>query len=486
MDYPNVIKDRWMSPPSLTNLSTRAFAHRLYWHSSVYHVLTMPPRVPSVDPTTPPTRSQAQPSSPLPPLTNSDAGSVTPTKPSRTTSFQMPSTPRAQQRHSTSESPQNSPWVLRGMDARQPPDYTTPLPVFSALCTAIPAPGPVFPGTSGATKNMSNAELSLDVDKRLANVVYFPGMVKQLRDDASVMLQGLSIDWSEVKHRDIACQLLPYNTSRNLPTSIRTEKDVEDWTRTTLFRPALTAIKAVLRGQLNHDFRQTYPNLSSASHDAVIPDAVLFSEIGLETKAVLVIENKTPLVLQTGSLMNDEHIFMSIMDEKSNVPPGLAMKFNWPASANDIRATADRENVQMKVLIQVWTQLVHHDCNLGILATSELTIFFARDKDRNPDTLYISSSFSNTECPLLATFCWFAIASGKLDFNRLNLPSPITNWWSYNRLIEAGEYNSPGIVRATLYVRYGATSGTASGSGTATSSGASTSTVIGKRPRAQS
>lgn len=95
---------------------------------------------------------------------------------------------------------------------------------------------------------------------------------------------------------------------------------------------------------------------------------------------------------------------------------------------------------------QVWAQMVDKDCYLGILSSSNTTIFLARGSGPTAQhTLFISPSFSQDDCTLLAAYCWMSLALGKLDMSNLNLPEVNTTWWMADKTLVRIPRN-PGFV----------------------------------------
>ena len=89
--------------------------------------------------------------------------------------------------------------------------------------------------------------------------------------------------------------------------------------------------------------------------------------------------------------------------------------------------------------------MVDRACNLAILTSSESTTFFVRGTGSTEDTLFMSPNFTCFNCPILAAFCWMALATGELSLSDLDLPEVDEEWWKNSQ--NGGKYNKlPGIV----------------------------------------
>ncbi|KAH9923102.1 hypothetical protein B0H21DRAFT_886383 [Amylocystis lapponica] len=322
-------------------------------------------------------------------------------------------------------------------DRREQPDLSiiepaTPLPcsepdssriktLFDLLRVSIPvAPRAYSDDALMSTKQVSKTEFKLPEEKRLQKVVFVPTLVTQLYGQASEKLQKIRIDWGNPIVERAVGRLHPFETKSALPNTIYSEKDAEDRAHAILFRPAMRAIHAVERQCLGDDQDLGYPFISSCPHRNVIPDGMIVrAEKDSKAYTVATIEVKAPTVMQNKA---GEDKFLDLQGIDSKDPMGRAMKFNWPDK------TPDNDD-QTRLLMQVWTQLVEIKTRLGMLTTSESSVFLARGEGVDSDTLFISPIYEPTHCPLLATYSWFALAAGQLDMKGFQLPKANVTWW---------------------------------------------------------
>ncbi|KAI0948752.1 hypothetical protein AcV7_009409 [Taiwanofungus camphoratus] len=294
-----------------------------------------------------------------------------------------------------------------------------------------------------ATKQISDSEMKLGIADQLTKVVHLPRLVAQLFGEASRNLDKIRIHWGNPEEEHAIARIHPYLTSALLPRMIWSEKDIEDWCLSTLFRPALAAVSSVLKGHIDTDLDSSFPYLSSSPNGPTIPDGILvcYGNDVTTLKVGITIENKTP------SAWFDQTTHQTMFADLQNYPGGVlegrGMKFNWPEASNN-------NDAQTRIIVQVWFQIVKYKCRLGILSTHESTIFLARGEGRDKDALFISSSYGRDDCPMLAVFCWFALAVGILKLEDLNLPEVDTDWWSAE--VKNGLYDAKtGIVLPTTY-----------------------------------
>ncbi|GBE89712.1 hypothetical protein BKA93DRAFT_833548 [Sparassis latifolia] len=325
------------------------------------------------------------------------------------------------------------------------PDISAIKTLKDVLCVMPPdLPGRYQRGKLEGTKDLTQTEITLTVTDQLQKVVYLPRLVSQLLDRALETLQ-LALPLVDANgYSEPVARIHPYFTAGNLPQVICSEKDIEAWSQATLFRPALAALRAIETKSLSHDFGKKFPYLSSAPSGNVIPDGMLVckpSEEGLPPPMSITIENKTPTAYKDtlGELQSIPK------DPNVRIPEGTAIRFVWPGPL-----TSNPE-ARTRIIVQVWTQMVVENCDLGILSTSTSTIFFARGRGTNNDTLYMSPTYRSDDCPIFAVFCWFAVAAGVFSFDSLDLPDPKTDWWTKEALED--QYTS-GITTSTLYRNY--------------------------------
>ncbi|KAI0956670.1 hypothetical protein AcW1_005294 [Taiwanofungus camphoratus] len=314
--------------------------------------------------------------------------------------------------------------------------------LYDLMLVALPpTPAPFGKDKLQATKQISGSEMELGITDQLTKVVHLPRLVAQLFGEASRKLDKIRIHWGNPEEEHAIARIHPYLTSALLPRMVWSEKDIEDWCLSTLFRPALAAVSSVLKGHIDTD--SSFPYLSSSPNGPTIPDGILvcYGNDATTLKVGITIENKTP------SAWSDQTTHQTMFADLQNYPGGVlegrGMKFNWPEASNN-------NDAQTRIIVQVWFRMVKYKCRLGILSTHESTIFLARGEGRDKDALFISSSYDRDDCPMLAVFCWFALVVGILKLEDLNLPEVDTDWWSAE--VKNGLYDAKsGIVLPTTY-----------------------------------
>ncbi|KAH9923005.1 hypothetical protein B0H21DRAFT_841019 [Amylocystis lapponica] len=227
------------------------------------------------------------------------------------------------------------------------------------------------------TKKVSQAELELPKNQRLEKVVFLP----------------------ELK--------------------IFSEADAADRAKVLLLRPALTALEAVRDRKTRPQSRFQILLHIILSSRQVIPDGMVVrsGNNGSGTDVAMTIEIKAPPVFKMPKGVGKFDDLVLEYDEH----PGRAMKFNWPT-------VAPNNDSQTRMLMQ--TQIVQKVVRLGTLSTSETTIFMARGEGKDRNTLFLFPLYGPTDRPLLATFCWLAMAAGILSMKDLNLPKADADWWT--------------------------------------------------------
>ncbi|OBZ74447.1 hypothetical protein A0H81_05250 [Grifola frondosa] len=300
----------------------------------------------------------------------------------------------------------------------------SPLRLYRTLDEMLRTTPPAIPeiyrrGALSGTKTLNKTEKQLDPGIRLRKVVPLGRLVDQLDDTAEGLLDGLEFDWNNDLHHQVATLMLPASWSFLLPQVINSELDVGSWAGSTLFIPGILAGRMVENGNIGLHRDSRHPFMASAPHISVVADGVftcMNDELGEHISMTL--EHKSPNVF----MHKGESIFEELFDVPNDAPDGLAVKFEWPGEHN-------KGDHLTRILAQVWTQLISNKCFLGILTSCSTTLFLARNK-AYPDALFISPPYIRSACPVYACFCWFALASGLIDMDELNLPPPITDWWS--------------------------------------------------------
>ncbi|KAH9940244.1 hypothetical protein B0H21DRAFT_872010 [Amylocystis lapponica] len=303
----------------------------------------------------------------------------------------------------------------------EPPDRSKIRTLLDLLLVSLPDAPPVYSAKAlKRTKKISEAEITLPRDQQLEKVVYLPGLVSQLFGTVVERLLAIKMRWDDPDFNRAIAHLHPWDTMWNQPKKIFSEADAVDRAKTLLFRPAMAAVEAVATGELGHDHEREYPYISSCPHGKVIPDGmVVRAENDKVLDVAVTIEIKAPTVLQG---VNGKGKFHDILQIESDDQIGRAMKFNWP----DV---VPKNNDQTRMMMQAWTQIVDRKTRLGALSSSEASICMARGEGADKNTLFLSPPYGPRDRPLLATFCWLAIAEGIMSIEDLNLPKADIEWW---------------------------------------------------------
>ncbi|OCH90794.1 hypothetical protein OBBRIDRAFT_875921 [Obba rivulosa] len=309
------------------------------------------------------------------------------------------------------------------------------------------------------TKQLSAAEFSLPLKDRLRRIVFVPNLVDQLLGPIVEALRSLLFQWGMDKYQCFLYCIHNFVTCANLPPVIWSEKDVEQWAHASLLRPALHVVKALLRGDLLYEFPQDgtdiqYPYISSAPAFQVTPDAMLVTEgVRSDIEVGVSIEFKTPAAWSLSEKWPKEfkHIVNDLQLLLPDMPVGSAVLFNWPDLAIHNENTIES---QARILCQLWTQLVYKKCGMGMATTEYDTIFYARGKGAESDTLFLSRTYIANDCPLLAVSSWFAVACGAISNDHLQLPK-VDDTWYKSRLRGQEDEDLPGVIRRSGFAVMG-------------------------------
>ncbi|KAH9923108.1 hypothetical protein B0H21DRAFT_826878 [Amylocystis lapponica] len=299
--------------------------------------------------------------------------------------------------------------------------------LLDLLLVSIPvAPMAYTKGALENTKQVTLAEITLPEEDQLRKVVLLPRLVSQLFQRVAAKLSAIRINWDDPETKYAVAHIHPWLASSWLSRTTWSEKDAELRANVVLFRSAIAAVQAVLTGHLGHDCQLAFPYVSSCPHfRPVIPDGMVVRG-GKDKKDLDV---ATVIEIKTQAAYSDENgisKFANILALKSDDQIGQAMKFNWPEAVPD-------NDSQTRIITQNWTQMVHNFTRLG----------------EDSDTLFISPEYERDDRPLLAYFCWFAMATDLLSIDDLNLPKADTKWWDKDwRIIQC---ESSGIVLPSTY-----------------------------------
>ncbi|KAH9918150.1 uncharacterized protein B0H18DRAFT_1032226 [Fomitopsis serialis] len=324
------------------------------------------------------------------------------------------------------------------------------------LAVSLPPTRPAYEtGRLEGTKQMNQEERMLyNETTKMTKVVFLKDLVTQAHTALYEKLQLLDIKDTTEDLLYLLARIHPSVMAAGHSKIIHCEGETEMRAYNTLFRPALLAIcEALKRAQTSEEH---WPDLGSAPSSKVIPDGrlCLRDQAGKE-KCILTIEYKTPFAMLCKDDDTAREAKLSLLWELQYIPTnvkidyGQAMRFLWPTPDESTAALIGDEkeaDPQTRILIQVWTQMVVEECHLAVLSSEDITIFFARGKGENQDTLYLSPPYTKDRCPLYAVYCWFAVAYGLAD---LKLPDPVVKW----KEEELIAITASGITPSTLYSR---------------------------------
>ncbi|KAJ3556364.1 hypothetical protein NM688_g2068 [Phlebia brevispora] len=354
------------------------------------------------------------------------------------------------------------------------------------LLSQLPPPPALYsenPTILSTTKDISKTERTLAVSDRLVRIVYAPNMLKSLIQEARRLLSDMRIDVNQVVS-DFIAAVSPWHTSVGLADIVYSEKDVESWVMRVMLAPSLNVgvafrleripllqYRVVLRAGMRPAARS--PFVSSAPSRGSIPDGIVVdvdktvrATIEVKTHNVIMEKKKDTSALRANILTYEDrqnHIFAPLMKYhqlNGKRKPGFAIKFKWP-SADELTSLSskqdkdddnenDTEDTQTRILVQmssIWTQMLEHDCDIGMLSTYIMSLFYHREGQ----TLFVSRSYWNSEDILIATVAWMAMVLRVPGFetSKLELPKPNTSFWHEYEEITAG-----GIVRPYIIARF--------------------------------
>ncbi|KAJ3559579.1 hypothetical protein NM688_g250 [Phlebia brevispora] len=312
------------------------------------------------------------------------------------------------------------------------------------------------------TKEMSLTEMSLRSEERMTTIVYAPKMLDELIAKVKKELAMLKIDFD--LDLDFIVATSPWHTSVGLPDVVHSEKDIEDWIGRVILAVSLHAVRAlqnrgipILQPPMGGPASTRGPYVSSCPGDkGSIADAAIH-EKGHTVKAV--VEVKCPNVLKISAEMqsdeeNTEHVLGRLLtvptDEDGNACPGLAIKFNWPSDEPplDKGTKPPHLDTETRILVQIYTQLLKNQCDMGMLSAYLLSIF----THRVGDVMYLSRRYRSTGEILFATVAWMAVLLEVPGYERskMDLPKPNKKLWN-NRETHLSElYGAMGVVESTV------------------------------------
>ncbi|KAJ3559749.1 hypothetical protein NM688_g150 [Phlebia brevispora] len=345
--------------------------------------------------------------------------------------------------------------------------------LFDLALSSLPMPPPYKKDDKGfmsSTKTLNQAELSMEVSPDTVNdvlqeVVYAGTMLLPIENIIEQRLSKIWLDWTDEVHRDFVGSVSPWHTTSNLPPSINSEKDVEDWGTYATLAPAARLLDSIIHNAVRPRPSNTAqvlpvhkPNVTSSDgEDGVIPDSIVIDEKG---DIMAVVEFKSESVFDlvgTGGLPIFDLIagYHKINGVERR---GRAMKFLWPkvtatkVKGDKTKFSVDEEpDIQTKLLIQVWTQMVIKKVDYAKLSSFNTSIFFYRKDQR----LYMSQAYDSSDQLILATLSWMMLAFGLAKPEDMHLPEVDNTWYDNDdRLVKAIESarleNISGIVVATM------------------------------------
>lgn len=317
------------------------------------------------------------------------------------------------------------------------------------------------------TKAMSKTEENLKEHQRLERIVFAPVMLVKLILKVKDLLKAFSIDVSQRgKFLRFVVGVSPVFTCIGLCPVISSEREVEDWVTRMILIPALHIVLALRAktipdvlpkvgkpGSPSANPNAVGPYISSSSATKSIPDRIVVDVGSPDTKAT--IEVKTNNVLEDTRTSRRKFVFADILrphpdrtHSETEYIYGRAIKFIWPEgpfwtglTGDNLPTPADKQTrllvqVSLDIMLalffsqscfQIWTQLVRNECDLGLLSSYILSMFYYR----RGTTLFVSGTFKNTEDILLAAIAWMAVVLKLPGFEEteLDLPDVDDTWY---------------------------------------------------------
>lgn len=221
------------------------------------------------------------------------------------------------------------------------------------LLQAKPPPTPAVykRGAMTSTKHITKSEVGLGERLPLRRIVFLPRLVDQLFPIAQDMLDHFRIRLDDPVHSRFITHVLPEIPISLLPRKVFTERDIASWCDSTIFRPALAALRAVMIGRIALEENPIYPYLSSSPTSTITPDAQLVckgDQTSDETESVvkLIIEHKSQSIANA--------IFADLFKKPDDFPEGRAVRFQWPTTGD--MASCDPRT---RVIVQVCVYMLH-------------------------------------------------------------------------------------------------------------------------------
>ncbi|KAJ3519491.1 hypothetical protein NM688_g9294 [Phlebia brevispora] len=262
----------------------------------------------------------------------------------------------------------------------------------------------------------------------LQEIIYVGDMLNPIENIIEQRLSRIVLDWDDQIHKDFIGSVSPWHTTPNLPPSINSEKDVEDWGTYANLAPVARLLDSIKHRRVRPRPLNTAqvlpvdaPNVTSSDgEDGVIPDSVIVDEKG---DVMAVVEFKAEPVI-------------------NRLQRGKCFGITSSTACSDImRSTGDKTNVtlisnpdtQTKILVQVWTQMVIKKVNYAMLSSFNSTIYFYKEGQR----LYMSRTYNSADNILLATLSWMMLAFGLADPKDMHLPEVNNTWYKDDPNISA-------------------------------------------------
>ncbi|KAL0955632.1 hypothetical protein HGRIS_001865 [Hohenbuehelia grisea] len=263
------------------------------------------------------------------------------------------------------------------------------------------------------TRDPCDADWELGPADQLVHLVPYPPMMDVILPKIKALLKEYSFDAQNLWLN----RLTPESRLFHHPAQICSEHDTTDLVLGGLWRPSVAIVQYCKYGSIEP---QLFPNVSSIGGTAPVPDLMLFNTPTDRERYVRAATGE----IKTHSVLNVsiQEELAAITESWKGMPLGRSLRFFWP-----IKGETNLPKLT-KVIVQVWSQMVHHKVNYAMLSSYQCTYFFAR-RPEDQNTLFISRAYSEQEAAA-ATLAFTAVALGELvkkeDFK---LPPVSTKHW---------------------------------------------------------
>ncbi|KLO05331.1 hypothetical protein SCHPADRAFT_1002972 [Schizopora paradoxa] len=266
---------------------------------------------------------------------------------------------------------------------------------------------------AAGTRDIPPAEANESKQFKLHAVVYYGELMHSLIEDGRRAAEMVDIHGlNKTKYALWRPHVVHGSSSFMLPPFINSEMDTTAWFNQVLARPALAAVNLV------QDTRRGFQSAFTATTNTAPPPFIISARKlqkkpitdemlmkgGSKTPTASV--NTTPRViieLKTGNALN--RTFIKVSENRiDNAGRRIAIPFVYPDGVQEKGKTA-------KILVQLWSQMVFHECDYGILSSYHETIFVYRktyyDQGKPMNILFLSETYeigSSSLSPMFSLF----------------------------------------------------------------------------------